>query len=275
MTQKTLGVPIDRTLLRELIGSVTVTRGSNFGERFTPPNIGPYGAEISEKNRPNPISKYFDSHTQGPGIWKWRHYFEIYERHFHKFIGRPVNVLEIGIYSGGSLGMWKHYFGPDCRVFGVDIEPDCKAYESDSVRVFVGDQGDRDFWRTFRKESPSMDIVIDDGGHLPEQQIVTLEETLPYLRAGGVYLCEDIGPTPSKFMRYISGLLLNIHNTLGLRSEPDSLEHDMVIPSTNFQAAIHSVHVYPFVVVIERNTTNVTEFVSSKRGTEWLPPKRE
>ena len=28
----------------------------------------------------------------------------------------------------------------------------------------------------------SLDVVIDDGGHSVEQQIVTLEETLPYLR---------------------------------------------------------------------------------------------
>ena len=30
------------------------------------------------------------------------------------------------------------------------------------------------------------------AGHTPEQQIVTLEEMLPHLRPGGVYLCEDV-----------------------------------------------------------------------------------
>jgi hypothetical protein len=70
----------------------------------------------------NDLQKYFDAVESGPGIWKWRHYFEIYDRHFEKFRNKEVNILEIGIYSGGSLGMWKAYFGPRCRVYGVDIE---------------------------------------------------------------------------------------------------------------------------------------------------------
>ena len=66
--------------------------------------------------RDNPLESYFDAHTTGPGIWKWRHYFDIYHRHFSKFVGKEVHILEIGIFSGGSLGMWKEYFGPQCRV---------------------------------------------------------------------------------------------------------------------------------------------------------------
>src|SRR5271166_5678208 len=85
----------------------------------------------------NPLETFFESHTKGPGIWKWRHYFDIYDRHFQRFRGREVNILEIGIYSGGSLEMWKSYFGSRCHIYGVDIEPTCKMYESDFVKVFV------------------------------------------------------------------------------------------------------------------------------------------
>ena len=55
----------------------------------------------------SPLETYFDRLTDGPGIWKWRHYFEIYHRHFQRFIDRPVVVVEVGVYSGGSLGMWQ------------------------------------------------------------------------------------------------------------------------------------------------------------------------
>src|SRR5437868_5558043 len=55
----------------------------------------------------NPLQSYFDAYKEGPGIWKWMHYFDIYQRHFSKFVGREVHVLEVGIYSGGSLAMWK------------------------------------------------------------------------------------------------------------------------------------------------------------------------
>ena len=54
------------------------------------------------------------------------------------------------------------------------------------IKVFIGDQADRKFWSQFRREVPILDLVIDDGGHEPEQQIVSLEELLPHLRPGGV-----------------------------------------------------------------------------------------
>lgn len=91
----------------------------------------------------NPLLSYFNSHREGPGIWKWMHYFDIYQRHFSKFVGREVHVLEVGIYSGGSLPMWKEYFGKGCRVYGVDIEEACTAYKDDKIEVFIGDQADR------------------------------------------------------------------------------------------------------------------------------------
>ena len=103
---------------------------------------------------PNPLLQYFDSHKSGRGIWKWRHYFDIYHRHFAKFVGREVHIAEIGVFSGGSLDMWKTYFGPRCHVYGVDIEPACKTYEGDRVKILIGDQANREFWKAFASKSP-------------------------------------------------------------------------------------------------------------------------
>src|ERR1700722_9348231 len=94
----------------------------------------------------NPLERFFDERTTGPGIWKWRHYFEIYDRHFRHFRGKEITFLEIGIFSGGSLDMWADYFGPKARIYGVDIEPACRAYENERIKVFIGDQADRQFW---------------------------------------------------------------------------------------------------------------------------------
>jgi hypothetical protein len=220
----------------------------------------------------NPLRDYFNSVQNGPGIWKWDHYFDIYHRHFEKFRGKEVNLLEIGIYSGGSLGMWREYFGPKCRIYGVDIEQDCKAYEGDSVTVFIGDQADRNFWRRFKEEVPTIDIVIDDGGHEPDQQIVTLEEVLPHLRPGGVYVCEDVHsiPTPNRFLFYVDGFSHNLHDGTFTNNFEDN-QRRIVCKATEFQSTIHSVHLYPFVVVIEKRETLTVEFVSPKHGTEWQP----
>ena len=123
------------------------------------------------------------------------------------------SLLEIGIYSGGSLEMWRNYFGAGCEVYGIDVQEACKVYASDGKRIFIGDEADHEFWRQFRKQVPSLDIVIDDGGHRPEQQIVTLEETLPYLRPGGVYVCEDIHRIHNNFSAYIGGLINHFNST--------------------------------------------------------------
>ena len=176
----------------------------------------------------NPLQEFFDNRKQGPGIWKWNHYFDIYDRHFRRFRGQEVHVLEIGIYSGGSLEMWCDYFGPKARIYGVDIEFACRAYENDNVKIFIGDQADRMFWREFRRKVPALDIVIDDGGHHPKQQIVSLEELLPFLRPGGVYFCEDVHGGFNRFASYIHGLGHRLNDPLVQHDFPDDNERRIV-----------------------------------------------
>ncbi len=228
---------------------------------------GPPGripASSAEEVSSNPLQAYFDAHREGRGIWKWNHYFEIYDRHLRKFVGHDVRIVEIGIYSGGSLEMWRHYFGPDCRIYGVDIESDCKAYENEYTRVFIGDQADRQLWSAFKRDVPVLDIIIDDGGHHSDQQIATMEELLPHLRPGGVYLCEDVHGLHNGFAAYARGLADNLNAMDTTGSAP-------AIPPTSFQSWIKSVHFYPYVVVIEKASVPVEELIAPKRGTEWQP----
>jgi hypothetical protein len=212
----------------------------------------------------NPLADYFESHQTGRGILKWLHYFDIYHRYFQKFVGREVHIVEIGIFSGGSLDMWKQYFGPKCRIYGVDIHKECKVYEDSQTKIFIGDQADRSFWEEFKKSVPRVDIVIDDGGHLPHQQIVTLEEMLPHLQTGGVFLCEDILGVHQGFAAYLYGLSDRL-NAYGIK--PDGSEVD---PS-EFQRSIYGVHLYPFLAVIEKAEVLAERFACPGHGTEWQP----
>lgn len=123
---------------------------------------------------------------------KWLHYFNIYDRHFSQYRGKEVTIVEIGVSKGGSMEMWKDYFGPKAKVIGVDINPDCKRFNDNQVQIFIGSQDDRDFWRKFKQEVPHVDILIDDGGHTMNQQIVTFEEMFDHIADGGTYLCEDL-----------------------------------------------------------------------------------
>jgi hypothetical protein len=219
----------------------------------------------------NPLRAYFEAHRQGRGIWKWLHYFDIYDHHFASFRNREVHILEIGIYSGGSLLMWKEYFGPKAHIYGVDIEPSCKAFEDESTKVFIGDQEDPDFWKRFKELVPTLDIVIDDGGHAPNQQIVTLEELLPHLRPGGIYLCEDVIAPFNQFAAYVSGLVQELNTYDAPTDETAGNQGRLICKPTGFQSEIGAINSYPFVTVIEKRKHPLSEFVSARHGTEWEP----
>jgi cephalosporin hydroxylase len=231
--------------------------------QFDQPQFDQPSAELQA---PSNLEAFFEARTEGRGIVKWRHYFEIYDRHLSKFVGKPSTLLEIGIYGGGSLDMWREYLGPECDRYGVDIDPQSKRFED--VSVFIGDQADRAFWARFRAETPSFDIIIDDGGHDPVQQLVTLEELLPCLRPGGVYICEDIHGERNPFLGYVSGLSRGLFG-YSVTFDERNPERALSSPATPFQSAIHSVHLYPFLAVVERRPTRQVEFVASKHGTEW------
>jgi hypothetical protein len=206
----------------------------------------------------NRLREFFNSRLEGAGIWKWHHYFDAYDRHLSRFRGTDVHVLEIGVYSGGSLELWRDYFGPKARIYGVDIEEACRAYDGHAgARIFIGNQGDRSFWREFRSKVPQLDIVLDDGSHDYNQQILTMQELLPHLRYGGVYLCEDVHSEFHPFVSYLHGLTDQLN------------EYQYREGCTPFQSEIGSMHFYPFLAVVEKNRKPIRRFIAERRGTEW------
>lgn len=138
----------------------------------------------------NDLEKYFNNNT-GRLINKWHHYFEVYDRHFAKYRNKEVNILEIGVSQGGSLQMWKEYFGDKAKIYGIDINPLCKNLEEENIKIFIGSQTDRKFLNEVISSIPPIDILIDDGGHTMQQQIVSFEELFYKIKDDAVYLCED------------------------------------------------------------------------------------
>src|SRR4051794_11114919 len=141
--------------------------------------------------RGDELFSYFRSNRAGRVLDKWVHYFPVYSRHFEAYRGRPLKVLEIGIYQGGSLDMWSWYFGDQATFVGIDIDPRAREATDPRHAVEIGDQTDADFLRRVNEEHGPFDIIIDDGGHEMRQQIVTAETLFPVLADGGVFLVED------------------------------------------------------------------------------------
>lgn len=264
------------TAKRRVANLVEVTHSRRFAEAWNstagqPGTDGTSGEQLGE----HPLLNWFEEHISGRGIHKWLHYFEVYERHLARFAGQDIHLLEVGIQSGGSLEMWRQWLGVGATIYGVDIDPDCRRSEQEGVTVFVGDQADRAFWARVRAETPPLNVVIDDGGHTPQQQRVTLEELLPHLARGGVYICEDLhgdhlhGVDRNRFLYYIHGLSQALCAGQP-RPSPNDPERAYFSEATPYQAAVHSIHLYPYLVVIERRDQPLDKFVAPKHGTDWI-----
>ena len=212
------------------------------------------GSKAEGEVEPNPLAEYFFSNT-GRLMVKWHHYFEIYHRHFARFRGRSPVVLEIGVFHGGSLEMWHHYFGPGTRIVGIDVIPECRKFENESTMILIGDQADRGFLAEVRSRVPRVDILIDDGGHRMEQQIVSFEELYPHVQPEGVYLCEDLH---SSYMAEFgggyrrAGTFIEYSKALVDRLNAWHSRDDSALAPDAFTHSTFALHYYDSVLVIEK-----------------------
>lgn len=204
-------------------------------------------------NKKSDLEKYFRDNNSRL-INKWNHYFNIYERHFNKFRNKEIVVLEIGVSQGGSLQMWKEYFGDKAKIFGIDIDPRCKELEEENIKILIGSQSDRKFLRQVKESIPKIDILIDDGGHTMKQQIVSYEELFSHIKDEGTYLCEDLHT--SYWLRYGGG-----YRRRGTFIEYSKYFIDYLnafhsqqktLRVNSFTKSVDSIHYYDSIIVIEK-----------------------
>ncbi len=207
----------------------------------------------------NKFEEWFYSNTNKCTVHKWDHYFNIYDTHMKSFQGKNPTILEIGVNQGGSLEMWNHYFDKKCTIYGVDINADClkvpATLKADNIHVIIGSQENKDFWDNFKKTSPKFDIIIDDGGHTMNQQIVTYQCMYDMVKENGIYICEDLHTSywpifggglnnKNSFIEYSKNFIdqLNAyHNGLDL----------------NFRHQTNAIHFYDSVIVLEKKSVPI------------------
>lgn len=141
----------------------------------------------------------FYRHT-GRTVDKWNHYLPAYNEQFQPFRAgfpmtdggfRPLKLMEIGVFHGGSLQLWRQYFGSDAQVWGIDFNPRSLSVDDADLVVRIGSQSDRGFLKSVVDEMGGIDIVIDDGSHIAKDQRASFETLFPLLTDGGLYLVED------------------------------------------------------------------------------------
>ena len=142
-----------------------------------------------------PDNELFETFAADINVHKWHHYFDIYTRHFEPYRSAPIKMLEIGVFRGGSLRMWKKFFHSDSVIVGIDIDKNCQQYEVADQQVYVriGSQADAEFLATVNKEFGPFDIILDDGSHKTYHQLVSFTSLFrDALRNGGCYMVEDM-----------------------------------------------------------------------------------
>lgn len=119
-----------------------------------------------------------------------RFYRGLQERH-------PKNILEVGMFEGGSLVLFDKLFEPE-KLVGVDIRDPIEALEKyrenrDHIRPFYGlSQNDPKLPGILREEFPDgIDLVVDDASHHYGLTGATFHLCFPFLKPGGLYVIED------------------------------------------------------------------------------------
>mmetsp|Transcript_89430 Transcript_89430/g.255380 ORF Transcript_89430/g.255380 Transcript_89430/m.255380 type:complete len:236 (-) Transcript_89430:4-711(-) len=206
------------------VAYLTSSAHSNkYGETMAAQNAPGYECTPPWATRPNRLAAWFLEHNSGPQALKWMHYFDAYHRHFEPVknararanaeaqasaeakangapterptdsVQRPLRMLEVGVNAGGSIGMWRDYFGDDFEYHGIDINPECARFHKPHANehLHIGSQLNRTFLREVVAAYGPFDIVLDDGGHHVDMQVVTFEEVWPAVVPGGVFMVED------------------------------------------------------------------------------------
>lgn len=213
---------------------------------------------------PGPIETMFWEHD-GTVVNKWHHYLPLYDRYMAPFRGRPLRMLEIGVAKGGSLDLWRRYFGPEATIFGIDIKPACAVYDGLHGQVRIGSQADPDFLLRVVDEMGGIDLVLDDGSHHSDHIRASFETLFPRLTEGGLYIIEDLHAAywteygggydaPRSFMQDVRTMVDDMHHWY----------HDHGQKIAAAAGHVTGLHIHDSFVVIEKN--RVSRPLHSIRG---------
>ena len=153
---------------------------------------------------------------------KYKNYFNIYDNLFNEYKNKNITFLEIGVFSGGSLFMWRNFFGKKAKIIGIDLNPESKKFEKYGFKIFIGDQSKESFWKKFFSKVGKVDLVLDDGGHTNYQQIITTNCCIPNIKDNGMLVVEDIhtsfiknkwyNPSKYSYINYCKKLIEDVNS---------------------------------------------------------------
>ena len=142
------------------------------------------------------IMKFIDAakNKKNGEINKLISYYDAYDFHFGNLDReKKYNILELGVSKGGGLWTLKEFF-PNSSITGLDINIECKQYESkkDNIEIFIGSQSDINLLQQIHDQRGPFDIIIDDAGHYIEEQQISFSKLFPLMNNNSIYVVEDL-----------------------------------------------------------------------------------
>jgi len=118
----------------------------------------------------------------------YHRFYPIFLRHYRDV---ECKLLEIGLENTFSIDIWREYL-PKSFIYGIDIDE--KKTKVKNTKLYTGHQADRKFLKSVVGDiNDKLDIILDDGSHVPGDQIITFNYLFTrLLKEGGVYIIEDI-----------------------------------------------------------------------------------
>jgi hypothetical protein len=199
----------------------------------------------------------------------FHNYTRVYAKYFDAIRNDNIRFLEIGISRGASVKLWESYF-VNAELHFIDINPNQIEYHSPAVQYHFADQANiKAMQQIANNIGGQFDIVIDDGGHIMNQQINSFKALFPYMKSQGLYIIEDLHtsywkeygghgricepkPGPGTCVSFLQGLVDDLNYTAGVTTcadfnkIPDKLRHTL----NEYQKGIDSIHFYQSLCII-------------------------
>ena len=192
----------------------------------------------------------------------FHNYTEVYSQYFYPLRDQPIRFLEIGLFKGKSARMWEEYF-PEASLHFIDCTLDFVEYYSGRSNYYLADQENpADLKRVVEASGGDFDIILDDGGHTMNQQIVSFRELFPHVKSGGLYIIEDLhtsywpgfggGNHPGTAIAFLKGLIDDVNAVGNLSTKASHLKIDPALEEqlSYYQKTIYGIHFYDSVAII-------------------------
>jgi len=145
------------------------------------------GVNLNQNPNKFKLSEIFNSDTYNTDKNDLGYIDNFYEDLFETIRNNPIKMMEIGVYNGGSIKLWKDYFHNESQIYASDIN-----YFShlDGTYSIIGDMYSDEQVSKFSNDY--FDLIIDDGPHSFESFVLVMQKYFSKIKKDGILIIEDV-----------------------------------------------------------------------------------